>query len=200
MTTSGETNINALWIEDAASVRTFDIDIKSLPGITPPVGFFDPANLAKNADDEKITWYRSAELKHGRVAMLATVGWLLVKAGVVIPGAVDLTGDSFKSLGVGFDAWDNLPELGKNQIFTVIGALEIGDKASQSLMMREGKAVDGYFGNRWNALAPNPKMDSEKFLKQQNVELNNGRLAMIGIISFFMSDVIPGSVPFIPIS
>ena len=35
---------------------------------------FDPWGLTKGADADKIAWYRAAELKHGRVAMLASLG------------------------------------------------------------------------------------------------------------------------------
>jgi Chlorophyll A-B binding protein len=37
-------------------------------------GFFDPFGLSKGKDEETIRWYRSAELKHGRISMLATLG------------------------------------------------------------------------------------------------------------------------------
>lgn len=36
-----------------------------------------------------IEWMREAELKHGRVCMLATVGWLAVDAGLRAPGLPD---------------------------------------------------------------------------------------------------------------
>ena len=31
---------------------------------------FDPWGFSKDADEEKMFWYRAAELKHGRIAML----------------------------------------------------------------------------------------------------------------------------------
>jgi hypothetical protein len=41
-------------------------------------------------------------------------------------------------------------------------------------------------------------MDAAALRKRQNSELNNGRLAMIGIMSFFAASDIPGSVPALP--
>lgn len=35
---------------------------------------FDPWGLTKGLTEEKFFWYRAAELKHGRVAMLAALG------------------------------------------------------------------------------------------------------------------------------
>ena len=40
----------------------------------PPVGYWDPAGLAKDGDAEAFKRRRSVELKHGRIAMLATMG------------------------------------------------------------------------------------------------------------------------------
>merc|ERR1712025_865753 len=52
---------------------------KSLPGVTGPLGFFDPLGFC-SADDiteGKIKFYREVELKHGRVGMLAALGFLV---------------------------------------------------------------------------------------------------------------------------
>ena len=53
-----------------------DSDIESYCGIPSDRegGFFDPFGLSKGKDEETLRWYRSAELKHGRVSMLATLG------------------------------------------------------------------------------------------------------------------------------
>jgi len=36
---------------------------------------WDPLNLMNRLDDKGISWFRAAEIKHGRVAMMATIGW-----------------------------------------------------------------------------------------------------------------------------
>lgn len=37
-------------------------------------GVFDPLGFGKNCPPEQMQWYRAAELKHGRVCMLAALG------------------------------------------------------------------------------------------------------------------------------
>lgn len=44
---------------------------------------FDPMGFSLAID---IRWLREAELKHGRVAMLATVGWISTDLGLRVPG------------------------------------------------------------------------------------------------------------------
>lgn len=41
--------------------------------------YFDPAGLTKNQDPEVIKTWREAELKHGRIAMLASLGILVAE-------------------------------------------------------------------------------------------------------------------------
>merc|ERR1719174_125759 len=52
---------------------------KSLPGVTGPFGFFDPMGFcsAEDITEGKIKFYREVELKHGRVGMLAALGFLV---------------------------------------------------------------------------------------------------------------------------
>merc|ERR1719440_842220 len=50
---------------------------KSLPGSSGPLGFFDPLGFCsqEGISEGKIRFYREVELKHGRVAMLAALGF-----------------------------------------------------------------------------------------------------------------------------
>merc|ERR1719199_1577568 len=52
---------------------------ENMPGVLAPMGFFDPLGFC-SADDiteGKIKFYREVELKHGRVGMLAALGFLV---------------------------------------------------------------------------------------------------------------------------
>lgn len=85
-----------------------------MPGSTMPFKTFDPLDLATLGSEETLAWFRAAELKHSRVAMLATTGYLVQAAGVHFPGM--LSKDvSFESLSTmkPFDAWDAVPDAGK---------------------------------------------------------------------------------------
>jgi hypothetical protein len=48
-----------------------------LPGATAPMGKFDPFGACAKISIEEIKRYRESEVTHGRVAMLATLGYLV---------------------------------------------------------------------------------------------------------------------------
>ena len=65
-----------------------------LPGSTAPLGQFDPMGACKNISIEEIKRYRESEVTHGRVAMLATLGYLVGESfhplfGGVVSGAAN---------------------------------------------------------------------------------------------------------------
>lgn len=88
-------------------------NLEDMAGSTMPFKAWDPFELASLGSDETLAWFRAAELKNGRVAMLATTGYIVQAAGIHFPGM--LSHDvSFASLSVmkPFDAWVAVPELG----------------------------------------------------------------------------------------
>merc|ERR1719316_2522771 len=50
-------------------------DLKA--GIFEPLGFFDPLGISTNKAPGKLLFFREAELKHGRVCMLASLGFVV---------------------------------------------------------------------------------------------------------------------------
>mmetsp|Transcript_21918 Transcript_21918/g.49893 ORF Transcript_21918/g.49893 Transcript_21918/m.49893 type:complete len:143 (-) Transcript_21918:519-947(-) len=112
------------------SLRAFENEI----GAQEPLGLFDPLNLVADGDEEKFQRLRYVELKHGRICMLAFVGNLVTRAGIHLPGNIDLDGNSFDSYPDGLAALfgeDAIPGAGFAQIFLLIGCLE-------TLVMKDG--------------------------------------------------------------
>ena len=71
-------------VEEAAPVFDSRKFAESLPGVTGPLGFFDPLGFCSSSDEKKVSeakirFYREVEIKHSRVAMLAAVGFPLAE-------------------------------------------------------------------------------------------------------------------------
>uniref|UniRef100_A0A7S4ARP1 Fucoxanthin-chlorophyll a/c light-harvesting protein n=1 Tax=Pseudo-nitzschia australis TaxID=44445 RepID=A0A7S4ARP1_9STRA len=97
-------------------------------GSQPPLGFFDPLGLVEDGDQEKFDRLRFVEIKHGRICMLAFLGQITTRAGLHLPGNIDLEGNSFDSFPDGAAALfgpDAIPSAGFGQIIAFIGALEL---------------------------------------------------------------------------
>jgi len=91
-------------------------------GVIQPTGYFDPAGLAKSIDQETFDRYRTAELKHGRVAQLAVLGYIVPEfyrwPGEIAPGL------KFADIPNGVAAIDAIPSLGWAQMIFLIGAVD----------------------------------------------------------------------------
>jgi hypothetical protein len=173
--------------------------VKDMPGITAPIGYFDPAGYSETVSPEAMLWFRAAELKHSRVAMLAFVGWCVNGLGVHFPG--QLSSDvSFESLSkmAPRDAWEAVPEQGKLQIIGTIAVMETVCEFIKPHYTKAGTASwPPMITPRKDFFSWEPLTGAD-LLTQQNKELNNGRLAMIGMMGFSVATIIPGSVPVLP--
>merc|ERR1719464_1388150 len=65
---------------EAATVARAGPKVLEGTGGPRPNDFWDPAGLAKGKSDEQLLYWRAVELKHGRVSMLAVLGWVGVAA------------------------------------------------------------------------------------------------------------------------
>merc|ERR1719330_274599 len=140
-------------------------------GVTEPLGFFDPLSFTKKGDEDGFRKLRIAEVKHGRVAMMAAVG-AVVQHYVQFPG--------FDKIPKGLGAVLTPPgSFGFAALFLVSGALEVlfwKDDPSQEV------SDIGNYGNPLQLGIGAPLGESEDM---KNRELNNGRAAMfaaLGII------------------
>jgi hypothetical protein len=203
--------------------------------LNPVVGFWDPLDIVtEDTSPETIGWFRHAEIKHGRVAMAAFVGFLVQSNGIYfpwniqgplafLPGCEDIPAMSFGDIsaaGGPADQWDALPTAAKVQIGCVIGFLEMWGETSLALeadgekhYVRGGKPgyypkLSGRFPhpvplNLWDPFGFTTKMSPERKEKALLAEVNNGRLAMIGIFGLLSASkglIVPGldSLPIKP--
>merc|ERR1719181_366370 len=119
--------------------------------LNPVVGFWDPLNIInEDTPPETIGWWRHAEIKHGRVAMAAFVGYCAHANGIHFPWAIQaplpywgadsaiaslptVTFADIAAAGAPGDMWDAVPTAGKAQIFAVIAFLEAYGETSMAL-------------------------------------------------------------------
>ena len=52
-----------------------EFDVRSLAGVSAPLGFWDPLGLSEGRSEGTVRFWREVEVKHSRVAMLAVVGF-----------------------------------------------------------------------------------------------------------------------------
>lgn len=138
-----------------------------------------------------MAWFRAAELKHSRAAMVATTGYLVNAAGIHFPGMLssDVSFESLASMKP-IDAWDAVPDAGKAQILGTIFIAELVTESKGTHYMKGGDLPTMVFPP-----IDFSGVDADTLKVKQDRELNNGRLAMIAIMSFLAEANIPGSVP-----
>jgi len=172
--------------EKAASVTALNAKtIKDELGVLPPMGFFDPLGLVKigpyGSEQENFLHYRGVEVKHGRIAMAATLG-MLVQQTTHFQGYISPSANlKFEDIPNGLGALKAVPIEGWAQMAILIGAHELIVK------QREGKAP-GDFGTGYFGFTMNDQ--GSKQLRALNVEIQNGRLAMLGILGMFASEIV----------
>jgi len=129
---------------------------------------YDPVGFSKYT--EFVPYFREAELKHGRIAMLAWVG-------LVVPDFVRIPGErySFEACPITFDAHDKLNgAVGVNfQILFWVLIVELC--CAKKVFEWNSLEVAGDYGLGTQFL---PK-DEEGQRKKRLAELKNGRLAMV---------------------
>jgi hypothetical protein len=203
-------------VTSSTSLNAAGLDsLKELaPKLNPIVGFYDPLNLAEaefweDTNDATIGFLRHAEIKHGRVAMFAFVGYIVHANGIKFPWAMNMDGTPFPDSTNPPELWDGISDNAKWQIFGLIFFLELFSEIGtdeHKHYMRGGRPGDYPDFDKVPLPHPVPFNLYDPFNLSKNksaeakerglqVEINNGRLAMLGIIGFLSAQTIPGSVP-----
>merc|ERR1712228_802071 len=162
-------------------------------GVDPgPLDLFDPLGYVDDVDS--FPRRRAVEIKHGRIAMAAFIGMMVQELGVTFPGSLDLKGEyPFSGVladGMGFPALANVPTFGLVQI-ALFGAL--AELVAMPASQYTGGPQDlpgGYDGSSGTIPGGYPFTtqieDAEERDRKLNIELQNGRAAMLGVTGAMM--------------
>jgi len=194
---------------------------EALPG---PPGFWDPLGLADQdwalgnlaygetvGNDATIAFLRHAEIKHGRVAMAAFLGFCAQCTPLVSGEHTFAPYSGYVAGCTPQEQWDNIPLGGKLQIFTLIGMLESygeGAAAGPDYVHYMKGGQPGFYpdiaGKNNGQIGLNlydpfnfghRAKSAEKKARGLKSELLNGRLAQIGILGLLAESSTKGAVP-----
>merc|ERR1719476_101216 len=166
-------------------------------GISPPFGFFDPLGFATDAEmtGGRLLFLREVELKHGRVGMLASLGFLvgeqyhpLFGGNIDVPSYVAFQETPLQSFWPAVVLAIAIPEIFSVFSFQPTVRRVKSDEVGQTWAMRLDH-TPGDLG--FDPLGLKPE-DPEELLQMQNKELNNGRLAMIAAAGMIAQEVATG--------
>merc|ERR1719231_423938 len=189
------------WVPDSTAFAY------GLPGTLEPVPFFDPAGLCEGKSLDEVKMLREAEVTHGCVAMLATVGFIAQERGHFLFVEPD------KDIGPAIRHLDEVRAvnpaffelltfaIGCAEFFRALNGwiaptstsagkttLELPDGALRALQ------PDYYPGDvGFDPLGLKPT-GAEEFAEMATKELQHGRLAMIAIAGFFAQELIDGKI------
>jgi hypothetical protein len=138
-------------------------------GAMQPMGFFDPLGFSQVGDEKGFRKLRAAELKHGRVAMMASIG-AVGQHFIKFPWAESVKG-TFGAMNTGEGV------IGSIALFAACGLLELAWRDDQE---REA----GNFGDPFGVKMYTPEMRTK--------ELSNGRMAMISMLGIFAAELATG--------
>merc|ERR1712203_257355 len=161
-------------------LRAFENEL----GVQEPVGFWDPAGFSSSGDVTAFKRRRTVELKHGRISMLATMGYITPELTGKFPGYLsNSAGLKVADIPNGLAAISKVPALGWAQIVAYSGFCELSAGLDA---WKTGTPGDYGF----KVLSAS---DPQELKRKLNAEIANGRLAMMAIIGMFFQDGLTGS-------
>jgi len=159
-------------------------------GVFPPFdGGWDPLGLSANLGAGELAYFRDAELKHGRVCMLASLGIVVQERFHPLFGG-DIDGPALQSLGRTELSlfWPAvLAATGGIELLTGLGRGE-GSESIGLTPALKSDIIPGDIG--FDPLNLASRYSDEDFVDIQNRELAHGRLAMIGTLGLILQELI----------
>jgi len=131
-----------------------------------------------NAPNDGLLWYREAELMHGRICMVAVVGFIAPGFGTF--GGNEWT-DSFGYTNP-LEAINGAPSASLFQIFAFMSAMEL---RRVSIILEDGPNYVAGNAQRWGQGGFNPfgfDYTPEEYAEKQLQEIKHARLAMVGLL------------------
>jgi len=205
------TNTRVSTAQNAYVDDAFGISIET-GNKCPPLG----RKILEDAGPDAVKWFQNAELKHGRIAMVATIGFWVQKLGVHFPLYLGPSGSNgfnpassasnwliSTTTGVSFqdiaqasplDAISMVPNQGWFQIFLAAGWFE---SIAYQRQWVEKRTVPGDYG--FDPLGFTKKeggIEGEGFKSMRLREIKNGRVAMLTIAAWTANEAMPGALPF----
>jgi len=163
-----------------APLRAFENEL----GVQSPFGFWDPAGFTSDGDVEAFKRRRVTEIKHGRISMLATLGYM-VPEGFRFDGYLSPSeGIQFSDVPHGLAAISKVPAAGWAQILFFAGFVE------KVYFKADPKRAPGDYENAGVLGFPDGSTIADPVEKKRrlNAELANGRLAMTAILALFFQN------------
>lgn len=169
-----------------------DVGFDPLGFSTVPVGPWFTGLAAREAFPDNLTWYREAELIHGRIAQLAVVGFIAPGLFGTLPGN-EWTGVDAYSYTNPLEAFNKVPGLALLQIFVFMSFLEF---RRLRIIQEEGDSYQpgdlriGQGPGRFNPFGL--EYSEEAYAEKQLQELKHCRLAMLGIFGLWAQALASG--------
>merc|ERR1719198_1558613 len=163
-----------------------------LPGSLAPLGEFDPLGLAKDLDLTEMKRFRESEVTHGRVSMLAVLGFLTAESFHPLFGG-DIDGPAIRHL-------DQVRVVAPIFFDILAFTIALAELYRSLVGWVPPNKIQKYFGGELNEdyypgdigfdpLGLKPA-DPAEFLEMQTKELQNGRLAMLAFMGFLAQELV----------
>merc|ERR1719217_597147 len=183
--------------EVVAKAESFGVtDVKSMPGVTAPLGFFDPVGFSTDTSEGRLLFFREVEIKHGRVGMLAALGFVvgenfhpLFGGDIDVPSYLAFQQTPLETFWPLVVITIAIPEIYSVFTFETVGA---NDSRGNPTPQGQPWAIradheSGDLGFDPLGLKPT---DPAELKEMQTKELNNGRLAMIAAAGMIVQELV----------
>lgn len=177
--------------------------VKEMAGVSLPFdNVWDPLQISTRVPEGQLLFFRAAELKHGRVCMLAFIGLIVGERHDFIPYLSTGIDPSLPAYALGDGEYfpflrPDLVEQGLSsyiplaQFWPIVVIALLAEEARYEYYRKESPTpvAPGDYG--WDPLRIRPK-DPKALKELQTKEINNGRLAMFAVAGILAQEMLTG--------